>query len=435
MIYVIADDLTGSSDTGVQFAKRGYKTVVAITPDNAHPGVSEDMDVYVIDTETRDEETHAAHSKLKRILKGLHIRRHEIVYKKVDSTLRGSIGVEIEELMTHLGRDLCIFTPTLAPYGRITIGGYLVVQGEVLGHSKYYTGKLEPGEASYIPLLLRQQTKLPIARVDLKDVAKGVESISQKLNELYENGAKIVVIDATNETHLHDIFESSLHFEGSIVYAGSAGLAEHIRHEEGFREREPCAIKLSHGPYLVLFASRHPIIQMQIAHLKKQMRCYELVIEVGKIPSNIERMKDLYTEECVGALNDNMHVVIHTDPAGTEEKNTIERVMHEHKIGLRELELQIRQFLGELVSHILYHHKLMNIILSGGDTALGVCNALQIKRLEIIDELLPGIPISRAQFEDRKLQLITKAGGFGEIDTLYRLMDKLKNTREKALNQ
>ncbi|MFW6309289.1 MAG: four-carbon acid sugar kinase family protein, partial [bacterium] len=30
MIYVIADDLTGANDTGVQFAKNGFKTVVLI---------------------------------------------------------------------------------------------------------------------------------------------------------------------------------------------------------------------------------------------------------------------------------------------------------------------------------------------------------------------------------------------------------------------
>ena len=28
MIYVIADDLTGAADTGVQFSKNGYKTVL-----------------------------------------------------------------------------------------------------------------------------------------------------------------------------------------------------------------------------------------------------------------------------------------------------------------------------------------------------------------------------------------------------------------------
>ena len=30
MIYVIADDLTGANDTGVQFAKKGYNAIVSV---------------------------------------------------------------------------------------------------------------------------------------------------------------------------------------------------------------------------------------------------------------------------------------------------------------------------------------------------------------------------------------------------------------------
>ena len=30
MIYVIADDLTGANDTGVQFTKKGYNTIVSV---------------------------------------------------------------------------------------------------------------------------------------------------------------------------------------------------------------------------------------------------------------------------------------------------------------------------------------------------------------------------------------------------------------------
>jgi uncharacterized protein YgbK (DUF1537 family) len=44
--------------------------------------------------------------------------------------------------------------------------------------------------------------------------------------------------------------------------------------------------------------------------------------------------------------------------------------------------------------------------------------------------MLPGIPLSLACHENIHLNIITKAGGFGEEDTLYRLMSKFKNFKK-----
>ena len=55
MKYIIADDLTGANDTGVQFAKNNYKTTVSILKDEPLDiVVPDDPDVFVIDTETRE---------------------------------------------------------------------------------------------------------------------------------------------------------------------------------------------------------------------------------------------------------------------------------------------------------------------------------------------------------------------------------------------
>ena len=94
MFYIIADDLTGASDTGAQFAKNNYKTMVSILEDESFDVVvPDDLDVFVIDTETRETGEKIARNRIKNILKKLNISKEDIVYKKVDSTLRGNVGV------------------------------------------------------------------------------------------------------------------------------------------------------------------------------------------------------------------------------------------------------------------------------------------------------------------------------------------------------
>jgi len=98
MIYVIADDLTGANDTGVQFTKKGYNSRVSIFDKSAAQNIPESLDVFVMDTETRELKSKIAREKLRSILKKLNINKNDMIYKKVDSTLRGNVGDEIEEI-------------------------------------------------------------------------------------------------------------------------------------------------------------------------------------------------------------------------------------------------------------------------------------------------------------------------------------------------
>ena len=65
MIAVIADDLTGASDAGVQFARRGLDTHVLF--DVCEPAVTADVDVLVIDTDSRALSPEAAYARVRNV--------------------------------------------------------------------------------------------------------------------------------------------------------------------------------------------------------------------------------------------------------------------------------------------------------------------------------------------------------------------------------
>src|SRR5680860_466555 len=106
MIYVIADDLTGANDTGVQFTKKGYSTIVSVLDEHSTIIIPDNLDVFVMDTETRELESKTARKRLKSILEKININEKEVVYKKVDTTIRGNTGDEIEEIMNILKKDI-----------------------------------------------------------------------------------------------------------------------------------------------------------------------------------------------------------------------------------------------------------------------------------------------------------------------------------------
>ena len=427
MIYVIADDLTGANDTGVQFAKKGYNTMVSILDKQSTIIIPNNLDVFVVDTETRELKSKIAREKLRNILKRLNINKNDMIYKKVDSTLRGNVGDEIEEIMNILKKDICVFSPSYPSYQRITVRGHLIVDQKPLELSEYSCYNSTQIENSSIPFLLKKQTDFPVAQIDLKDVAKGQKAILLKINELYQKGNKIIVIDSTNEEHLKDIFASGLKFDGQVLFSGSAGLANHFPNIYNKNEDLKINIENSKSPVIVVAGSRNSIMEDQINYLKNRLNFAELKIDLEQIFSNKDRILDNYNTKCIEAIKTNRDLVIHTNAIYNEEKLINKKVMLKYHLGFRELEVEIKKFFGELTSKILKNSCVRNLILTGGDIALGVCEELKIYNMNILDELLPGIPLAIANYKNYKLNIITKAGGFGKEDTLYNLINKLKN--------
>jgi len=427
MIYVIADDLTGANDTGVQFAKKGYNTIVSVLDEQSTIIIPDNLDVFVMDTETRELESTTARKRLKSILEKININKKDIVYKKVDSTLRGNMGDEIEEIMMILNRDICIFSPSYPSYQRITVGGYLLVQQKPLGLSEYSCDNSTQVENSFIPFLLKKQTDFPVGHIDLKDVAKGPKNILSKINELYQKGNKIIVIDSTNEEHLKDIFASSLKLDRPVLFSGSAGLANHFSNVNNKNEDLKIKIENNKSPVIVVAGSRNSIMEDQINYLKNRLNFTELKIDLEQVFSNKDRILDNYAAEGIKAIKGNHDLVIHTGAIYNEEKLINKKLMLKYNIGFRELEIKIKTFLGELTSKIIKNSSSRNLILTGGDVALGVCKELGIYSMNILAELLPGIPLAIANYKNYNLNIVTKAGGFGKEDTLYNLINKLKN--------
>ena len=68
------------------------------------------------------------------------------------------------------------------------------------------------------------------------------------------------------------------------------------------------------------------------------------------------------------------------------------------------------------------------LVVFGGDTVFAILNALRVKAIEPCGEVLPGVPVSGILLRGRKVQLVTKAGGFGEPD----ILEVIRRHLEKA---
>ena len=94
-LLIIADDFTGALDTGVQFAARGARTCVVTEPAYDFSQAGADIQVLVLDAETRHLCPEAAYQTVFRAVREALAAGFRYVYKKTDSALRGNVGAEL----------------------------------------------------------------------------------------------------------------------------------------------------------------------------------------------------------------------------------------------------------------------------------------------------------------------------------------------------
>ena len=113
---VIADDLTGANDTGVQFARQGARTIVPLDWHDL-ASLGRHADVLVLCTNSRGLPPGAAAQRAKLAAQALRKARVAAIYKKIDSTFRGNVGAELDAVLDVYPARLTILAPSFPPGG------------------------------------------------------------------------------------------------------------------------------------------------------------------------------------------------------------------------------------------------------------------------------------------------------------------------------
>src|SRR5712691_510277 len=130
---LIADDLTGACDAAVHFAVRGHRTAVSLNPGYAvmpKMAAATDATVAAISTDSRDLGREAIECLMPQLAATLPFRSARVLFKKIDSTLRGSAGMEIAAARLAFECDAAVVAPALPAMRRVVEAGLLRVTGD-----------------------------------------------------------------------------------------------------------------------------------------------------------------------------------------------------------------------------------------------------------------------------------------------------------------
>ena len=407
---IIADDLTGANDTGVQFARFGYKTTVFLDK-KMHYNYS---DILVLDTDSRQRDYKSAKAHVASATKELINAGVDRIYKKIDSVMRGNVGAELDAVCEASECKTVFVCPAFPSLGRIVSNGQVIVNGTLLHESQLINEKITPVSSSRIEDIIRLQSSREI--MNLSPESQDVNSLKDSFSQLIGKDV-IVVLDAESEEDMALYANVFLQLNGPYIVSGSGGLARAIACSMGEIATPFNYLDKSCKRILVVSGTPNSMARQQIDYLDE----------------NYFPVTRFSYQELIDGSSDASPVISHLLKNGVAGIAIKDTCFHGNVYANS---LIIRERIADLVNQVCRANLPDALIICGGDTALSICQKFGAWGLDLIGEIEVGMPYGLLQNNwGQNLAVVTKSGSFGNKQTLAHAVLSLIGDEHKYISE
>jgi len=382
-LIILADDLTGAADCAARCHQAGIAATIGLPGSR---GLAKNG-ALCYTSDSRHLPADLAAARVRELAADLGEFAGSTWYKKIDSTLRGHLGQELDALLDTLGRSCALVCPAFPAQRRGLADGFLVIEPA-------------PAEPPHLPTLLARQSRRRIAAVGLNDVRGGAGWLAERLLAERARGAELLVVDALDDDDLQVVLDAMLRALPDALVCGSAGLAGTLaayvaRNTPPRNDAQSAAIA---GPALLVIGSGSPMAQRQIEYLRR----HQLV-------AAFERGVDLPAD-----MAEDLLLHLPAPPPGAVLDGPAARRLAEQ--------------LATAALPLIDAARPGLLVLSGGDTAIGVLARMGVTHLTVQRELLPGVPLALGvDSAGRSHAIVLKAGNHGDEAALATVLARARS--------
>ena len=393
---IIADDVTGASDTGVQLARRGISTVVSFSPARAARGGG-----YVLETDSRALEGRAAYRRLRGLCDEIDFGGFQYVIKKVDSTLRGNIPWEIRAVDESFGGEMVLFMPALPDMGRTTVDAVHLLDGRRITATELARDPRSPVLEDHLIKILAGVYSEKITHFPVRDIEAG---------RLDFSSGRLFVSDAVTNRHMQTVIRAALKTGKRTLWVGAAAIADNLLETE-----YPML------PAMGLAASVSEATRRQVRYAEKN-GVPLVIVPAGELMGGGDKRR--FVHEAVAHLKEKKDVIVLTGAVYDRAELNRGGPMNPDSRTAGE---EIQKIMGKIAADILKQAEVSGVFLTGGDTARAFFSEIGAASFRVLSEALTAIPLMRVEGGPfHGMKVVTKAGAFGKEDGLLYSLRKLR---------
>lgn len=441
---IVADDLTGATTVGVLLAHSGLKTAAFFDTESLSCNEI-DYPAMVVSSDSRSLPKAEAQQQVSAAMKQLKAHGAHYFTKRIDTTLRGGIGFEIDAMLALLPLEtVAIVVPAMPQSRRILVGGYSVIDSVALSRTDVAHDVRTPVTESWVPGLLAAQTHHQVGHIALTSVMKGEQQIQQDLQEQQQRGVRVIVVDAITIEDVDAVASAVVTLNWNVLAVDPGPFTERLAMRRGLM-REPRKAALAQqakenqrGSILLIAGSATPVTKKQLQYL------IDHDDRVCHIPVDAELLVD---RENAAEIEIN-RVVRLAQQSISEQQDALfvfESALTGRLLNLSEEEKRfglshgkaaenINKGLGSIVREVLRcsSSKIKGLYMTGGDTMVNVLKELGATGIEMIDYVIPQTDMVRIiGGEYAGVICVGKGGLTGPEDIITTIIDHIYKESQK----
>ena len=418
---VIADDLTGSNATCSLFKKIGLRAASIL---KLQGDINYDVDVISYSTASRGLDKEEAYKKVSEAIKILKNKDVSVYNKRIDSTLRGNIGTEINAMLDNLEDDrIAVVIPSYPDSGRIVVNKTMLVNGVLLENSDAGKDPKTPIKTSCVESLIQKDIKYSSTYFTLSDIEQPIEEIVKKIQEAIKK-SRVLIFDAVNNEDIIKISKAIIHSDINIVTVDPGPFT--LYYSKELQKKNHLEKKI-----LMVIGSVTATTKKQIEYILQEEDIFLVKMKVEDFFEKETCLKEI--ERVIsfikkGIVSYDLFLVT-TSPIGDEKKADLQKLAENLNTTVEEISKIIANTLTETVVKILKEtEKFEGVYSSGGDITIALLEKLKAIGVEIREEVIPLAAYGRLIGGDfPNLKLVSKGGMVGDEKTIKLCLHKIKN--------
>lgn len=375
MIVVIADDLTGAAELGGLGLRYGLKVEIN-TEVNVHSGA----DLLIVSTDTRSMEKQEAIEAIADITQRVAQIKPQLIFKKVDSVLRGHIVAELTTQLAQLNLNTALLVPANPASGRTLTNGTYYINGQPVHLSSFSN---DPEFA------ITSSNVLDMLGIDVTEIY-----IKKKDEQWPETG--VIVGEVENNA---DLKAWAQRVNDKILAAGASGFFTAILDKLFANENQPVDLNPPDVLYPALYLSG-TTFNKKIEDIRKIKSdggpVSYMPSQVINSPNPTVDAYNKWADEVAVLLTNNKKAIIAIDPNTVHGKETA---------------LSLRTKTAKAVEKIFDRIYIGELFVEGGSTAAAIIKRLNFNCLYPVKEYVPGV-VRMSVEEKQNLYLTIKPGSY-----------------------
>ena len=398
----------------------------------------DELDAILISSNSRPLPANEAYDKVKSATIALKKMGVEYFSKRIDTTLRGGVGVEIDAMLDQMKEGtVAVVVPAMPQSRRILVGGYSVIDGVALINTPVAQDVRTPVKENYIPRLLEGQTRRKVGLVTLDKVLAGEEVIEEALAEQKKAGCEVIVVDGITLEDVENIAKACINLRWDVVAVDPGPFTSKLAfYRELISAEEPnIPPQADEAGKTVLIAagSATPVTKKQMEILCQDPRHVRVSVE----PLPLIEGGDVALDEVFKAVNKAAELL---ESDNQPRAILFETALHGELLNLDEEDNKrhyadgmsanrINAGLGMIISQLLEKvgkEKVAGLYTTGGDTMVNVCYQLGVECIEVMDYVIPQTDVGRLVGSKYSgLPVVGKGGLTGNDNTACDIVSRL----------